>query len=518
MANTGWIDINTAVKPYSRKFIAQQLDIITSKRDSLNPRQQKDLAFYLKDYNKEIIKVKGQFEKRKDLYYYGDSLFQFTLNPIAGTKDFFSNKSYSNNWGGIDLPHRIVGADAFHRYAGAEFFASIGSHFGISASLRDNGISQDLLSYGLLVNKTGGIYKLTQSSTNAYDFSESYGSVAYDWSWGSVALRKDNFTWGNNYNGANIFSARNPSYGYLHLKLNPAKWFDFNFIHGALVSQEIDSAATYWVNGQRRRMYYDKYIAANFYTIRPTKNTYLSFGNSVVYSDIGINPAYLIPFMFYKSVDHTYNGAGSNDVGQNAQMFLDLSTRAIKYTHLYYSLYLDELNMGNMFDKDKQTNLYSMKLGFKVSNLIPNASITAEYTKTHPWTYRHQIARTTYASNYYNLGHYLGENSDELYLALDYKPIRTLNFTASYTKARKGPEHVYALIYGNANVTGLKFMEYVVWSSTQIAFKVNYEVINDAYLYLQAVKSTTSGLTTQYSPDIFNGNTTAIILGANFGF
>jgi hypothetical protein len=520
MANTGMIEINSCVKPYSRKLISQKLMELNSINDSLNKRQQVELRFYLKDYNKEIIKIKGNFKKRLDAFYYGDSLFQITINPIIGDRIFYNNKEFDNsNWEGPDIGHKIIGAQAFHRWAGASMFGSIGKHFAFSGSLRDNGISQNLYGETLLANHQGGVHKSFQGQNlSRTDFSEMYGSIAYSWDWGAISARKDNFTWGDSYNGSNIYSGRQPSIAHLDLKISPVKWFDFNWMHGWLVSEEIDSAATYYIDGFQRDSYYNKYMAANLFTVKPIKGTYFSIGNSVIYSDNGINPAFMIPFMFYKSVDHTYNGAGSNRVGQNSQMFMNVSTRILKYTHFYASFFLDELSIGNMFDTEQHTNLYSVKAGTRVSNLIPNTSLTFEYTRTNPWTYRHQISRTAYASNLYNMGHYLGENAEQIYGAIQFKPISTLHVTISYSNSIKGPETEYKIIHGVANVKGLVFMENVVWSNQKVTIKTSYEVVNDLLISLQFLYQNTSGSSEQFTPELYYGKTNTVILGLNYGF
>lgn len=48
------IEINSAIKPYSRLFIANRLTEADKSRDQLNPRQQKELNFYLMDFGKEL--------------------------------------------------------------------------------------------------------------------------------------------------------------------------------------------------------------------------------------------------------------------------------------------------------------------------------------------------------------------------------------------------------------------------------------------------------------------------------
>lgn len=520
MANIGYIDINSSVKPYSRKLIATKLEQISESKNDLNKRQSKELDFYLRDYNKELIKIKGTFEKRVDAFYYGDSIFQLTINPIIGDRIFFNNNKFDNtSWTGPDIGHRVSGASAFHRWAGASMFGVIGDHFAFSGSLRDNGVPQNLFGETYLVNHQGGVHKSFQGQNlSRTDFSEMYAAISYSWNWGAVSARKDNFTWGDNYNGANIFSGRQPSFAYLNLKLHPTTWFEFNWIHGWLISEEIDSAATYFINGYQRDSYFNKFMAANFFTIKPVKNSYISIGNSVIYSDNGINPAFMIPFMFYKSVDHTYNGAGSNRVGQNSQMFINLSTRLLKFTHLYSALFLDELSIGNMLDPDKHTNLYSLKCGLRVSNLIPNTVATFEYTRTNPWTYKHQISRTAYTSNLYSLGHYLGENAEQIFASITYKPFNTFHFTVSFSNSVKGPETKYELINGVANVRGLKFLEKSIWSNKTFTAKARYEIINDLMISIEYLNQKILGDEVTYTPELFYGNTNTIVLGLNYGF
>jgi len=112
MAQMKYIEINSSVKPYTRMFIARKLQEVETHQEELNKRQSKELAFYFRDFNKEL-KGKGDFKKRKDVFFYKDSLFTFTVNPILGYKYGVNEQgSYS------------------HRYSGGEFYGYIGEHFG----------------------------------------------------------------------------------------------------------------------------------------------------------------------------------------------------------------------------------------------------------------------------------------------------------------------------------------------------------------------------------------------------
>jgi hypothetical protein len=406
-----------------------------------------------------------------------------------------------------------------HYWNGGEFYGTIGSHFGFYASLRDNGVSDMLTLPNYLTTEQGANFKLNQGQTGGRsDYSEMLGGIYYSWKWGRLGVVKDNYTWGDNYHGANIHSNKAPSVGYIDFNIKPVKWFELNYTHSWLVSDIIDSNRTFMINLQKREIFVNKNIAANLFTFKPFNNLHISIGNSIVYADDGVKPFYLIPFMFYKSIDHTYNSAGSNALGQNTQMFMNISSRQIKHLHLYASIFVDEISIGNVFDKVNSSNIFSTKFGFKLNNfLVNNTYLIAEYTRTNPWTYRHQIESTTYASNTYSMGHYLGENADEIYIEGGVRVLRGLKVSLAYTNARKAPEHVYELINGNANVKGLPFMETVVWKNQTVEGAIRYEIINDGYVFAKLKISDISG-DINYTPEIFRGNQTTISGGVNFGF
>jgi hypothetical protein len=502
------IDVNSVVKPYSRKFIAEKLSEANKKRLQLNARQQKELDFYLKDFNKELLPGK-KYPKRLDLFYYKDSLFTLSVNPILGGQ-YFTNENGS----------------AYHRWGGGEVFGTIGSHWAFYASLRDNHESK-LLEKPLFLNqRTGANYKETKDGGG--DYSEMRGGITYSWKWGAFGLVKDHFVWGDNYNGANIFSGKTPSYVAIKLYIKPVKWFEFNYFHGWLVSNIVDSSRSYtFVNSYgngRRDVMVGKYLAANMFTIIPWKNLHVSFGNSIVYSSSGVQPAYLIPIFFYKSVDHWLNSTdltGTNE-GQNSQMFFDISSRQIKNLHLYATLFLDELNISNIFKKDKQSNFYSLKGGFCFNNSLTNTSLIAEYTRTNPLAFQHNVPTTTFQSNGYNLGYYLLDNSQELFFSLRYRPIKTLRIEVSYTKAERGKDYTELGGVDSAHLErtprlGLPFMNSVEWRNESIALKVSYQFVNDLYIFGEYTHGNITG-DTRYTPVLFQGKTNTFSAGLNFGF
>lgn len=498
MAAEGHIRINTFARPFARNFIAAQLDSLSAKKELLNARQKFELTFYLRDYGKEL-QAGMDWDRRRDILYRADSTFKLTINPIFGG-------SLMQNENGTRV----------HRKIGGEFWAT-GGKVGMYGSLRDNTVTHALALPQYLTPLEGQNYKTIVADNDRNDYNEAMGGITYQWRWGDVGLVKDRIIWGNGQRQANIFSGRAPSYAMVSLRLYPYQWLDFQYIHGWLVSEQLDSSRTYLTPHGNRRVQTNKNIAANFLTIKTKWNVDFTAGNSIIYSDDGFQPAFLIPFMFFKSVDHTYSGTGSNELGQNAQMFFDVSIRSLRKVHFYGSIFMDELNIGNMWDRSMHTNIWSVKGGATWFNALPNLHLTAEYVRTAPWTYRHQIESTTFATNNYNLGHYLGENADEVFLSATWKPWRTLKLKASAWQARKGPEHVYDIILGNANVTGLEFMEESVWEQRGFQLYAEWEALNGLLLFTSFTYMHTEG-EPSYTPSYLGGKMVTVDAGFRIGW
>lgn len=506
LANIGIIEVNSLVKPYSRKDIAAWL-AQASEAPGLSARQKEEVDFYLRDFGKESGHERPE-NKRFDLFYYSDSTFRLTVNPILGLEVFSSG-----------------GEMAYHRYNGGEIHGTIGDHFGFYGSLRDNHESKILGGPAYLTDRKGAVYKGDEVEQ---DYSEARGGISWSWNWGKVGLHKDHYAWGHGYNGANILSGNTPSHAFFSLDIKPVPWFELNYMHGWLVSEVVDSLRSFGYYDGTREVFSDKYLAANFMTVRPLKGLNVSVGNSIVYADTRVNPAFLIPFLFYKSVDHTYNGA-SNEVGHNAQMFFDISSRQIKHLHLYTTFFVDEISFNRMFDAGQHSNYISAKLGARLSELPAGFTFTMEYTRTNPMVYQHKIPTTTWTSNQYNMGYYLKDNSDEVYLGVQYKPGRRVNLKLSYTKARKGKDYQEILFEGNEELHpeinmdeprwGLPFMNEVRFQVQKIEFKGSWQVVNDGFVFLSLCKMDITGPDREkYYPPFFLEGDFSGSFGVNFGF
>ena len=530
LATDNIIELNSVAKPYARTFIAEKLLQAQSKKDKLNKRQCDELRFFLNEYALEQDKLPSTnltISRNENLTFagiqtglsYRDSLFRVKITPLLGmhiTRN--SNGSITKRW------------------YGAEFQAMFGEHLSVYGSLRDISVDGQLLARPGYLNDFPG-YEYKESASGG-DFSDSRGGIKYAWKWGSIGLVKDNVMWGDNYLGSNILSGRAPSFPMLTLHLKPTKWFEMQYFHGWLVSDIIDSTRYYMDNlGAKHYRMKNKFIAANMFTFTPVEKLNLSIGNSIIYAEDNVQPGYFIPIAFYKSIDHTLT-KGLNLENQNSQVFLNFSSRNIKHLHLFTSVYADEISWGRFAPKSEQRNPISYKIGADVSNFpIENLSVIAEFTNTNIINYKHSIPALTWASNGYNLGNYLGDNSREIYLAMRYKPIRGLDLNLSYINAKHGNEYNYVRD-GHAvdKIISQPSLGDITWSNKTVTFNAQYEVFSHAYAIVNVaysniqgynmtstpivgeVRKTAQGYLDLFTPDFLQGKNTTVTIGFSLGF
>ena len=544
------ISINSVVKPYSRDYIAEKLREAQAKDSLLTKRQRDEVLFYLNDYALECDTVPKNIVSWTDKktfalsllqpsFHYNNKHFKARVTPILGM-DLIGGKKglLMKRWFGADIQMDIV------------------NHVSVWASFRDQSYNGNYLSndyFPMQVDKMYGARLAQPSFLNQVDgceykeakyggdYSDLRGGIrAYAW-WGSIGLVKDVIQWGDAYNGSNIISGRAPSFPMLTLNLRPCKWFEINYIHGWLVSNVIDSTKYYVENyndGVTAKKYrpQNKFIAANMLTFTPIQGLNLSLGNAIVYAENNVQAAYFIPIAYYKSIDHLLTKGLHNTENQNSMIFFNISSRNIKHLHLYGSVFLDEFNSQRLKKGNEERNPWSYKVGFNVSNWpVKNLSVQGEFTRTNIINYKHSISALTWSSNSYCLGSYLGDNSQDIYVAVNYKPVRSLSLHLSYTNATKYNDYQYIRRLVEEALRQKPFNE-KVWQNDLVAFKAVYEVVNNAYAVVNVEWNNARGYTPtseaiasedrldaqgyldKYTPKLYQGKNWTFTVGFSFGF
>ncbi len=516
------IDLTTAIKPYSRMDIAKYLEQAQEQRMHLSPARRAQLDQYLQEFAMERGQLKrGRWKLlQRDTTLsvhlllpeiaYRDSLFSALIRPVYGFRHFSGGNQ-----------------DFWATYGGAEAITYIGGNWSVYASLRDNYQSgQRLAQPTWLTQEQGGVYKGQTGGGGGGEFSEMRGGITYQWNWGTLGFIKDHVQWGDHQNGSNILSGRTPSFPMIKLHMSPARWIELNYFHGWLVSEAIDSVNSYFhENGFPRTTHRRSYIAANMFTIKPFERLHLSFGNSIVYGDMDVQPGYLIPFFFYKSVVHTIHRGTSY---QNSAMYINVSSRQIRHLHLYATYFVDEFSIRRVTDPERH-NFTGFKGGFSLTDWpLRNVFVGAEYTFTNPITYLHDQATTQFRSNRYNLGHYLEDNAEEFFAQIRIYPGSTFRLGASWTYARKGNHYEYIRGRRDPRIDQMPVLEDITWTKNQLALDATVFPLPNLRVFARYTLSDVQGYeadgeSAQYylnlfSPSYLHGKNNILELGFGMGF
>ena len=556
----GVITRQTAVRPYTRKQVADMLVEAQQADSILNRRQKKDLAFYLNVFALERDTISTNFVQYTDRrtfnlslanpqfsYLTKNKLFKMSIEPILGMDLYGSKRGLIiKRWWGADLKMDI----AHH----VSIWGSLRDiSYNGTAALSDKYFANDYAKIdGAKITKPGYLNNLAgvqyKEANYGGDFSDSKGGISlYSW-WGSIALQRENIRWGDSYHCSNILSGRNPAVPMLSLQLTPCRWFQFDYFHAWLVSNVLDSTNYYVENTTTGGTYKhyrpaNKFMAANMFTFTPIKYVSFSFGNSIVYAERNVQAAYFIPFAFYKSLDHLLT-KGLSVENQNSQLFGSLSVRPWDHIQLYTSIYVDEFKLARLKKSNPENNLVSYLVGFNWSGWpLTGLSLKGEFMRSYIACYTHSINVLTWASNGYNLGHYMGDNAQSIYVELAYRPIRGMRLKLTYTNDTKFNSYAYLRRGGKdggiSQTIAQKPFDKAIYRNDEVALDGIYEVHPNMYLRVnltynnargydnleQTIVSEDAGekCTAQYylskfCPAYYQGHNFTAVVGFSFGF
>ncbi len=489
---------NLETKPFARDYIAELLSEISNQKEKLNKVEAEELTWFEQEFSYELGNRNEQ--GRWHIFSYEDSLFNFKAFPIAGY--------------GISSTGSASGHE---RWWGAGFYATYSDWFGGSLDLRDKG------EFGDNIDKEKDFSPIAaawyKGAPNAIEYSDVKGSVSFDWHWGSLSLIKDYFQWGHGQYGNLILSSKAPSYPHLRLQLKPVDWLRFYYVHGWLNSQVIDSASSYYTNPgsqlpELRERYIDKYIAANMVTVSPWQWLDVSLGNAVIYSGPNFRPEFLIPFMFYKFLDHN-TGRGNTD-DTNGAMYFDVAVKYPQNFLFYTTLFIDVTEIRNILKNEFYNTWFGVTLGAKHINfLADNLDISFEYTRISPWVYEHKDQTTTYKHIDHTLGHWLGQNADQLRLQFNYQFMRGLKFNIHLEQLRKGGlEDIYFAYRGKAN---MPFLYSPLRKEINFGLSVSYEYMHDLFVRAGYKYSHIKDEDISRTPEYLRGHKNSLYLTLHYG-
>lgn len=473
-AQKGNINFEDVLQPVSRKAIALHLNTLNDSISNLSSVEKAELKFYLKEFSEfntsprdTLLFLKKDLAERWRFLSVNKGEFLLRGDPVitAGFKG--GNGTSVLTWGN-----------------GLTFWGHAFKNLTFQGSFQDiteRGTGIDSLRS--FTSKEGIVRTVTLNS-KSINYSRLKGNITYAWNNGSASIGKDQLLLGYGENGRIILSDKAPAYPQIRIDFKPLKWLQFQYSHLWLHSGLIDSARNYnkgnGVYSNDREFYIPKFMATHSLNLYPLKGLSLTLGESMVYSD-QLNIAYLIPIMFFKAYDQ-YESKYNVPTGSNGQFFFQASSRNhIPKTHLYSTLFIDEIRTSTIFNRQKSRNQLGFNIGVSVTDVVvPYLTLGSEYTRINPFAYENLIPAQTYSSQGYSLGDWMGNNADRFLIFAKYTPLPRLKTEFQLQKIRKGgPGRVEDQYFAEPQPA---FLFDLQRNLTESQFKVSYEWINNLQL------------------------------------
>ncbi len=474
MAQKGFIEYNDLIKPINRAHVLHVLNILKQSDSTLTSIEKAELIFYLQEYTRPSKEQISLFKKDQNKRWRAGAIvsndFEFYIDPILGLNNFSgSGKNIKQLSNGFELwgtagKNKSLGYQVYYRD-----YTETGT---VNNNFREESSTQGNILIGAKLD-------------NKINYTDIRANINYSFKKGNISLGKDNLVWGYGENSNIVLSNKAPSSPYIRLDYKPLKWLNFNYTHAWLNSNITDSSLSYFTNTDRidndfRLVFVQKYLATHSIEVQAMKGLNIAIGESIVYSD-KMDPGFLIPINLFKFYDNNRSNY-LIEGGSNGQYFLSLSSRnQIKNTHIYSTLFIDEIKVSSLFNKTESRNQLGFNLGGSITDIfIPYLSFGAEYTRVNPFVYSNLIPAQTYSSYNYSLGDWMGNNFDKAILFAKYTPMAKLKLVARYQKIRKGG---LGTIYEQYAVQPQpNFLFDYIKTRSDLFLQARYEYINNIYL------------------------------------
>jgi hypothetical protein len=494
--------IYSDARPIARGELARYVRELALNRDELNRVEREQLNFCL-------------IEFKEDLQRQGD-----TLTPSAGYQTEIDRlkepvKSSLPKWlfpngrnllhdeiedfsinidliGGLSTRRGFLDSAAATRETqftnGFMLWGYLGEHLDFYFNLRDNTRSSNFAYPQGEVTTFPRLGFFQSRRFGSANHDEATGYIKFNSSYFEAAFGKFQNQWGQGATGSLVLSDWATSYNQLLLRLKIWK-LKYTIVIAELI--HFDRAANRASNDLK--MFYGHRV-----DLQPFRTVNIGFFESIISANRGVKVGYLVPPIFYRSVEHYYASA------DNAALGMDINWRVLPSLQLYGQLFIDDLTtskIGTGWWGNKiatQAGVYAVD-AFNIQNI----DARVEYTRLQPYTYspssfQAQESTTNYTHYDSPLGYFLPPNSDNLFVELRYRFSKQCILSASVSVQRYGTNIIdgdslavnvggdinQSLRLGKDSET-VFFLEGNVQRLTQFRTRISYELIRNLFAELE---------------------------------
>ena len=290
-----------------------------------------------------------------------------------------------------------------------------------------NGIAKGNYDAALLKKELKYNYKFNERPKESF-FDETEGYITADFDLVKLKLGRDRMNIGYGSNKI-ILGNNSPLFDYVSFKVD-YDFFSFSYLHGKLLGKNsviLDSISDSY------NFLLDKHFAYHRMGFNISKELNFGIGEVVVYGERGLDLSYIVPFTFFKSVEH------SNRDRDNTMLFFDISSLHIPKTKIFMTILIDDIDFSKI-GKGWWGNQTILNLGVQSSPFYMHLplDIKLEYLRVEPYTYSHRLNRNSFTNYSYNLSSFLQPNSELIFFGINYRFTHRLNLSADFTYSHHG--------------------------------------------------------------------------------
>lgn len=415
-------NMNTGVKPYSRKRAALFAESVVANNFTGNPRFSYDVLTIMRDNNEwleDTVIVSPRavwnvfYKDPATLYGVNTPSFILKINPVLqfqlGDQVGLKNVKYINT-------------------RGVEVRGSIKKRLSFYTLLTDNQyhIADYVMKRIDRESAVPGQLYYKDFKTTGVDYFNARGYIVFNvLDHIDIQFGHDKNFWGDGYRSL-ILSDYGGSYFFL--KLQTTIW---RICYTNLFTE---MTATY--NRSTDKLLPKKYGAFHHLNINITNWLDLGLFEAVIYKrDRGFELQYLNPIIFYRAVEQAL---GSPD---NALVGADYKVNLFSHVQLYGQIVFDEFNFSHIKARDGWwANKFAIQTGAKYIDAfgLQNLDLQAEFNYVRPFMYTHNTTGTTYTHYNQAIAHPLGANFWEMIAIARYQVIPGLRVTLTSIFYKKG--------------------------------------------------------------------------------